>query len=313
MKTPASPNRVSLCCVIDRDPRFRVELVLWTTCAKRALNSDATRLIVYFVDETPTDLARWLERQGVEIRQMTTLLPGSGHCNKIAPFLDDHDADTVVFTDADLYMVRDPTPALRIGRIQASRNNHAVPPPQIFRAVLEAAGFADAYRPDHALFVGPAGADETHANNINAGFIAIPAARAKAFAQIWRKWAAWLVAHRDLLGRWPVYVDQVSFALAMEELGERVEFLPPQVNAILHALPAAETVDAFHLSSAHIPQFAQRFTPERRLSAHGLAPGAAHSVSRLNESIDAAAAALGELESTRAHRDKFLNPNWARE
>ena len=63
----------------------------------------------------------------------------------------------------------------------------------------------------------------------------------------------WLVEHNHLLESWAFHVNQLSFALTMEELREDVEFLPPQVNTILHLLPEIATVRAFHLTTGHIP------------------------------------------------------------
>ena len=44
------PERVPkfvLCCVLDANPRFYVEIVLWVLCAKRYLPADYFHLIVY--------------------------------------------------------------------------------------------------------------------------------------------------------------------------------------------------------------------------------------------------------------------------
>ena len=108
------------------------------------------------------------------------------------------------------------------------------PPAHIFRTILLASGLNRPYRPGISLFKGIDGRRETHINNVSAGIIVAPSRRANELARRWKKWALWLVKIEICSDGWAVHVDQVAFALALEELGEDVEFLPPQVNAILH-------------------------------------------------------------------------------
>jgi hypothetical protein len=139
-----------------------------------------------------------------------------------------------------------------------------------------------------------------------------PSRRANELARRWKKWALWLVENRNLLERWAVHVDQVAFALALEELGEDVEFLPPQVNAILHLLEEVSSCIAVHLTTGHIPSYPERFNADRTLKADGLSEGMAEALERLNRSILDATKKIAELRSTREHYDKFLNPFWTR-
>jgi hypothetical protein len=301
-----------LCCVIDAHPRFHVESVLWATCAIRSLPADRFHLIAYLVGALPDDLVDWLVSHGVETRTTEPVVPGSPHSNKIAPFLDVHAADWVMVTDADLYIVEDPSPLFGAPRFRAPPNNHSVPPSHILRDVLAATGLPRPFRPGIALYPGVDGLRETHINNINGGCIAAPSDRAQLLGSAWRRWADWLVARRALLDRWPGHVDQVAFALALEELGEDVEHLPPQANTILHSLQDYATSYAFHLSSGHIPDFPRRFHEDRTLRTDDLAPGMRDAVARLNDCIRDAARVIKSLPSTRDHLDKFLNPAWVR-
>src|SRR5262249_14384675 len=158
------------------------------------------------------------------------------HCNKLIPFFEVHDSEFTVVTDVDLFFVSDPSDLFRSNRVRAAPNNHTNPPAQVFRDILAASGLGCDYRPGFAL-IKNGNSRETHINNISAGIVAAPAAQSQTLAQTWRKWAEWLMIKRDLLGQYSGHIDQIAFALAMEELGEDVEFLPPQVNTILHILP----------------------------------------------------------------------------
>lgn len=229
-------HRYTFCSVVDRNPRFYVELVLWAICAGRYLPTDDFRFIVYFVGTPPPDLDDWLEARGIETRSIEPVVEGSPHCNKIAPFFDDHNTNYVMVSDLDLYFVGDPSRFINTPRFRAPPNNAGNPPPQIFKEILSATGLDRPYRPGMTALKGEGGIRETHINNISAGLVVAPSHRSMKLGRCWRKWSNWLVANRPLLGRWGVHIDQIGFALAMEELGEDVEFLPPHLNAIPHIL-----------------------------------------------------------------------------
>jgi hypothetical protein len=309
--SPVRKSTVALCCVVDAHPRFYVECVLWALCATRNL-PDYFKPFVYVVGDVPSDLLDWVRSQKIEVRAASPVVAGSPHSNKIAPFLGSHDADFTVVCDADLYWVCDPSHLLTSGRVRAAPNNHACPPPRIFRSILSACGLERPYRPGMALFTGSEGIRETHINNISAGIVVAPRSRAPELAEAWRKWAAWLVRNRHLLEAWAVHVDQVGFALAMEELGEDVEHLCPHVNTVLHLLREISTCYALHLTTGHIPQFPKLFNADRTLVVNGMAEGVRAGLSRLNERIAEAVAVIAALPSTRDHLDKFLNPAWVR-
>jgi hypothetical protein len=307
----SSAESCIVACVVDDHPRFHLELILWTLCSTRYLPAQ-TRRQVWFIDHAPGDLLDWVGAQGVAVKHAATLLPGSPHCNKILPFLQMADKAPVVVTDADLYFVDDPMGFLSGKRFRAAPNNHANPPPRIWRNVLTRTGLGRPYRPGLALFPGQGGLRETHVNNISAGVVYAPPGRAQDFAGRWLHWARWLVENRDMMEAWHVHVDQMAFALALEEKGEDVDFLPAQMNTVLHLFDQIETPLAFHLTTGHVPAFASRFLPDHTLSLDGLNQGLAERVNRLNQCIGDAVTIAAGLPSTRDHLDKFLNPAWRR-
>jgi hypothetical protein len=301
----------TLCCVLDAQPRLYVELVLWALCVKRHLPSNFEPL-VYFVGEAPNDLLNWCKNLGFRWMKTEPVVPGSPHSNKIAPFFTRHTSDFVIVSDVDLFFLRDPTNLVRSSRFRAAPNNHCNPPPYIFETILAAAGMAESYRPGVALFAGTDGLRETHINNISAGIVMAPAARALELAETWRLWANWLLEHRGLLGGWSVHVDQVAFALAMEELREDVEFFPPQINTVLELLPQLSNCYALHLTTGHIPSYPHLFSDSRNMVTDGMQPGVINALAKLNLAIEEALPVLRSLPSTRDHLGKFLNPAWIR-
>lgn len=303
--------RFTLACVVDKHPRFLVELVLWTHCVARYLPRSTFDPVVYFIDEAEPQLTDWLAAKGFRFSIARQVVAGSPHSNKIAPFLDHPHADYTIVTDVDLYFVEDPACLFRSDRIRAAPNNHANPPGRIFKKLLAASGLNTRYRPGIALYGGPAGR-ETHLNNISAGITGLPRAKVYEFAQCWRRWAHWLVENSETLDVWAANIDQVAFCLAAEEFGEDVEFLPPQVNTILQALDQIDTVWAFHLTTGHIPQFPLVFNSDKTMNSTGFSSGVRAAIERLNPCIIAAVNDIASLAATRDHLGLFLNPGWHR-
>jgi hypothetical protein len=305
------PRTFALCCVVDENPRFYVEFVLWAICVRRNLPKNF-HPVMYAVGDVPQDLVSWAGGMGVEVAAAERMVDGSPHSNKIAPFFNSHSADFTIVCDADLFFVGDPSDLISTDRFRAAPNNHCNPPSRIYQAILAASGLGRPYRPTLALFTGGHGQRETHINNISAGIVVASSARAAELAARWRKWATWLVANRALLEEWAIHVDQVAFALAMEDMQEDVEFLPAQVNTILHLLSEISTCYALHLTTGHIPLFPQLFNADHTMVTDGLQEGVRSGLDRLNNAIQEAVEVLRALPSTRDHLDKFLNPAWMR-
>lgn len=310
MRTSHSKS-VTFCCALDQQPRLYVEVVLWLICTKRYAAKAGDQIKVYTFGDLPADLIEWIRTQGAAIIPSAPIVDGSPHCNKIGPFFDQHESDWVIVSDCDLYFVSDVSVFLKALRFRAGPNNHCNPPSRIFKSILSRTGVGE-YRPGSSLFPGAGNERETHINNISAGIVAAPSGRALSLALTWRRWANWLIENRDLLERWYVHVDQVGFALAMEQLGEDVEFFPPQLNMTLYSMKELLNPVAFHLTTGHIPSFPQSFDENRNLTTDGLHPSMMDAVRNLNASIEEAKAVIRQLDSVAPHYDKFLNPHWRR-
>jgi hypothetical protein len=91
-----------------------------------------------------------------------------------------------------------------------------------------------------------------------------------------------------------------------------VEFLPPQVNTILHSLGEISTVYAFHLTSGHIPNFPHLFNSDKTMNSSGFSQGVIEAIEMLNGCIVEAVRDMSSLPATRDHLVNFLNPQWIR-
>jgi hypothetical protein len=307
------PATFAISTAVDGSVRLLGELVLWAVCVTRHLPRDQFAPFVHVVETSlPSELADWLASLGIAVRRAPMPVPGVPHCNRLAAFLDPADVEYIIATDADLFVVRNPADLFdRKDHIKAAPNNACNPPAHIFRRIFTEIGRGWRFRPTMTLMASAAGSRETHINNISAGIVALPRARCKDFAMAWRRWAGWLSERRYLLEKWSGHIDQAAFALACEDVGEDVVFLPAQTNLVLHLLPYVETIYALHISSAHVPSFANRFQ-DRHLTTEGLSDLAEEGVQRLNECIDEALAAMRGMPSLRESEQTFMNPGWIR-
>jgi hypothetical protein len=302
----------TLACVVDNHPRFFTELVLWAHCVERHIPRSGFIPIVYFVGHPHAELCDWLSSKKISHRSIDPIVPGSPHCNKIAPFVDAHATDYTIVSDVDLFFVRDPSNLFGSDRIRAAPNNHCNPPDFIYKRILAASGLNRPYRSGMSLYRGNLGLRETHINHISAGIVGLPCSKSRGFAARWKHWAEWLVANRSILEQWGKQVDQVAFCLAAEDIQEDVEFLPAQVNTILQSLDEIATVYAFHLTSGHIPNYPHLFNADKTMKATGFSQGVNDALSMLNDCIGAAVRDILSLSATRDHLANFLNPQWRR-
>ncbi len=311
--TSKRPERLTLSTAVDGNARLHAELVLWVVCATRVLPRDKYGLVVYLIDYEDAMLEQWLLDRGVDVRHRSAPVAGVPHCNRLAAFMDHHDSDYVLATDSDLFFVRDPAELFTNAELlRAAPNNACNPPPSIFKRLLMETGLGKPYRPTFTLMPGATGKQETHINNISAGIVALPTDMAQRFAHSWGKWATWLGRRTALLDQWSGHVDQIAFALACEEASEDVVFLPPQVNLVLHLLEKVDTVYAFHLSSAHVPEFSDRFRFDKTLVANGLSADVVVAIEVLNACIVDACRQIERLPAMRESLHAFLNPKWVR-
>ncbi|WP_299693844.1 hypothetical protein [uncultured Tateyamaria sp.] len=299
---------ITLTTVVDDHPRFWCEFVLWLLCAN-ARTAMAKR--VYFTCTPPAGLVAFANARGCDIRRADRLIAASPHCNKLIPFLDPTAPGDQIVTDSDVFLTGDLQPFLRPDRVRLPPNNHGNPPLAIFREVFAAAGLRPP-EPGVALFTRVDGQRETFGGNVSAGVIAIPAAH-RDLAHVWHKWALWLVERTEMLGRFAVHVDQVSFALAMQETDVRFQFLPPQANAVLQILPEITDLHALHLTSGHIPQYPQWFAADGTLKADAINPALADPIARYNLCVREANTVIATIPELAAFAENFLNPAYRRD
>lgn len=259
--------RITFCCIVDEARRFQEEFQQWVIAHRFYSGSEIT-LKAYFIDVIPEHLKSFLVKNRVIGKTVMQLVPGSPHCNKIIPFLDEQNVsefDVIVVTDSDHHVVHDLSEYCREDVIRLAPNNGNNPPLSKFIDLFTHFGIKTAVRSGTSLMPDEHGSKETYLNNNSGGIIMMPSFLSKKVAIEWKMWANKLVANRELLGRWSIHVDQVAFAFTMESLGMDIDFLPAETNAVLKMIPQLTDIKAFHITKSHRLLFAKWFDEDNRL------------------------------------------------
>lgn len=268
-------------CVADRHPRFAMEVIRWVASLVHAAGVDPADLVVHHVDEADPTLVRWLTEQGVSSRTIEAFAAGHPHCNKIgqlASLAEAGVAGTVVLTDCDVTVVTDVRPlgagpTRPAGKVVDLPN----PPAEIVSAIAAAAGVAiDDWR---ATDLQPDA--QTPAANFNGGVYLVDATDVEVLHERWEHWARWSIDHVELYDRYRINIDQLSFALAIADLGWEPVALDRSCNHPLHKPEALAGVEREPLVVHY----------HDRLTSAGLVQGSGHplvdsAISRANQAIE---------------------------
>ena len=219
---------IKFSCVMDTPAKFQHQTLLWALTLLERGGLRPEDLVVHAMEGTPSkqvELLRTLGIQVVPVRRYSRVHP---FLNKLRQLDSEtlRGADHVVLSDTDLAFRAPVGPWIGGDRPRIKIVDVANPPLQIWRALFKAAGFSAAPRAALTSLDGV----ETYANNCNGGLYILPQAVFAALRTAWPRWVEWVLGQRRILGRFQGHVSQISFALAMEEMGIEVDLLPLALN-----------------------------------------------------------------------------------
>lgn len=232
-----SKSKVAWSCLVDDTPQIWSSITPWLATATGLAGIDPSRLYMHHACPLRPEVASICARLGVNVVAVPTFDPRSPHCNKIRQCQSDYgDADRVVLTDVDIVFAR----AVPLDAINAPIAGKLVDGPNPPFAVLERI-FAEAGMvvPErlacsswnaHSQRV----AFETVGGNFNGGVYVVVASVLATLGARWAHWAHWLLDRIELLEKWRVHVDQVSFCLALNEAGCGSQILSEAWNFPMH-------------------------------------------------------------------------------
>lgn len=232
--------------VVDAAPRFGQQASILVR-SLLATGVVAGQIHVHLTPDARArpELVASLTAYGVVLHDLIPFLDRS-YCNKLMQLdaLPFRDADCVALCDADLAFLTSLETVARTDVVRAKPVDLPNPPLALLediRAICGLNGNPRLVRTscDEAM---------TWIFNCNGGLYLLPSSLVPAIAASWQRHAITLHAQRQILGRYAHHIDQVSFAMAMLELGLDIHPLPIEDNFPLHL------ADRFPLNAAIMPR-----------------------------------------------------------
>src|SRR5262245_5514751 len=224
-------DRVLYSCVVDAVPALYHQVMVWAWTAIDLAGIDPDQLVVHAVDGCDDRLRRDLLALGVHWVPVGRFPIGTSMCNKLVQLRSEilGAGTRVVLSDCDLAWCVPLERHLFGDRPRAKVVDFPNPPLELLEPIFREAGFPDAARSTVSF-----GGAPTYHNNCNGGLYLMSADWLRRLAEPWPRWVRFVHARGGALGQYARHVFQIAFALAMEELGTRVEHLPLEYNVPTH-------------------------------------------------------------------------------
>jgi hypothetical protein len=208
------------------------QLAIWVTTLIELGGVPVTDLFVHVLDgEHGTDVVDLLSERGIAFAPMPRF--GDGRfCNKVRQLRTAalRERPYVALCDTDLAFAGNLDRWVGLARAAGKPVDGPNPPVEMLEALYRRAGFnrfPERTRCAHADA-------PTYANNFNGGVYLLRSDLLDELSPLWEKWALWSLEQHSVLGSQVAHADQISFGLAMWELGEPVAQLPSAANFPLH-------------------------------------------------------------------------------
>jgi hypothetical protein len=257
--------RVAFSCVVDAQPKFEWQGLLWAQSLLRNAGARPEDLFVHCMAGVTKSFREAMGRMNVRAVDIQPFDGGHAYCNKIQQCFSGvfNGYDKVILLDADLYFLappRIPDSGLVAGKIVDMPN----PPLVMLRALYEE---AHVQAPEEISVDCALSADEkTFKHNLNGGYYVIDAGILDDLGRLWKKHALWLVDRIDRLGTYSAHVDQIAMSLSLSELRPAFSLLSAQANFPVHlpverlSVLSPSPIDALHYHWHVLPSGAIKTT-----------------------------------------------------
>ena len=213
---------------MDKAPKFQSQTLIWAKTLIGLAGQKPESLIVHAMRGGDPATLDKLKGVGVKIEMVDPFDPRNPYCNKLVQLAtrELQEADYAVLCDCDLAFCEDIAPCITGDSIKAKVVGDNNPPFKIWENIFKAANIHGPFakiRPTYSF-------KKTYANNCNGGLYVIPKRVFGPLKESWPRWCQWMLDNHHLLEKFKIHADQVSFGLAMAELGLLVDQLPLEIN-----------------------------------------------------------------------------------
>src|ERR1035437_1232770 len=272
-------NSLAISCIVDQPRYLMAQSFIWVSCLLDIQKVPLKSIFVHVAGIADPKFLPWLKSLGVNVVTVEPFDPRSPHCNKLRQLDTFAGAsfDQVVLMDCDTAWVGD-APLPRGEPVAGKIVDNSRPPENLLAGIFQAAGLGE---PNWVEVSIPK--DDGHPNsdwnNFNGGLYILDGRFVAKLSPAWHAWAAWCLDRPNLFGEFARHIDQVSFALALRELGVWGGQLPIEWNypTYSHLLPDV---------TPQILHYGQQFDPPFKLRKTGIL-GPDRAIDALNRRIEA--------------------------
>jgi len=227
-------NIIFFSCYVDNNPKFFKEVIVWVSTLIGLGNISCTNIFVHVNNEIPKahKLIQWLFSKNVNVVFTGTFSKSHLYCNKIQqlPTFFQLACDYVVFMDCDTSLLTQFSPPISNHDAYGKLTDNTTPRESDLIEIFNKAKVSSLTLVEvHAAKVWGTRL-MTDWNNCNGGLYIVNQKFISRLHPCWENWAKWGIANLHLFNKHQSHVDQVSFALALHELGTKVQHLPPEWN-----------------------------------------------------------------------------------
>jgi hypothetical protein len=183
-------------------------------------------VVIHNVGGWDSALRTIFESWGIATATVQRFDPHHGPSNKLSQLGSDllHTADYVVLCDCDIAFCASIAPWIRGSAIRACIAALKGPPEDRWAYLFRSAGLELPASRMRAMMVNA----KTLPSYCNGGLLIIPQDAFQKLRQVWPKWHRWLLNRPNIVGRY--FSDQISFAMACEDLRLSIDHLPLELN-----------------------------------------------------------------------------------
>lgn len=246
VRYPVGGERVVYSCVVDRPPYLRLQSLVWCITLLELGAARPDQIVVHAVEGADAEHLAMVRDLGVTVVPVPVFDRRHRYSNKLRQLESEalREADRVVLCDCDLAFCGDVSDQIGGPALAGRLADLGVPSYREWVGLQRAARVGGTLSPRRAQSLA-----WTYANNLNGGFLVVPAGWLEKLAEPWPRWARWLLGHAGDLPIRPgalMFTDQLALGLTLLELEPPVRELPTTIN-----LSAVAPMFDTHLMSPH--------------------------------------------------------------
>jgi len=255
-------------------------------------NFSKENIIVQCIEGIHQEFIDYLEEEGFKYHYISPFLDKK-YCNKLQQLeyfiSNDLDVESVILMDADMYVLDNAIYELDseyiIGKVVDAPN----PPLDMIKGIFHKASMMLPNLVDSDWQIPN---NQTIKGNFNGGFYYIPAKYINDFNRYWKKWATWLFERQNLFTdpRYIMHIDQLSFAMALQDSAIPCNLLETNYNFPLHSKHKSNYLD--NKTLVHIVHY------HRQIDDFGFIDTSKISIGIVKELIEKANFQIAQLEES---------------